>query len=97
VGGLINAEYAVLRSWCLSVDEPVRGSTPARAILGTLVTPTPKHWLISGVDSAINIKLSYFWTLCIYTLSLAGSFLLWLWALRFGSYSWLYWLEFLED
>jgi len=76
VGGLINAEYAVLRSWCLSVDEPVRAQLRRCVMYSSLVTPTPKHWLISGVDSAINIKLSYFWTLYIYTLSLAGSFLL---------------------
>ena len=40
----------VLRGKCLSVDEPIQGSTPALAILGSLTTLTPKHSLIiSGV------------------------------------------------
>ena len=49
--------YAVLRNWCLSVDEPVQGSTPALAILGSLVTPTPKHSLTRGAVSMIVIRL----------------------------------------
>ena len=41
---------AVLRGKCLSVDEPIQGSTPALAILGSLTTLTPKYSLtISGV------------------------------------------------
>ena len=41
---------AVLRGKCLSVDEPILGSTPALAILGSLTTLTPKYSLtISGV------------------------------------------------
>ena len=37
--------HAVLRGRCLSVDAPIQGATPALAILGSLVTPTPKHSL----------------------------------------------------
>jgi len=55
---LENKVPAVLRNWCFSVGEPILGSTPARAILGTLVTPTLKHSLISGVVSMINIGSS---------------------------------------
>ena len=40
--------HVVLRGQCLSVDEPIQGSTAALAILGSLVTPTPEvlveHW-----------------------------------------------------
>ena len=48
--------YAVLRGKCLSVDEPILGSTPALRIPASLVTPTPKYSLISGVafTSSIN-------------------------------------------
>ncbi len=35
--------HVVLRGKCLSVDEPIQGSTPALAILGSLITHTPKH------------------------------------------------------
>ena len=52
--------HAVLRNWCLSVDEPILGSTPALAILGSLITPTAKHSLISGVVSTICIGLICF-------------------------------------
>jgi len=34
---------------CLSVDEPILGSTPALAILGSLTTPTPKYSLTIAV------------------------------------------------
>ena len=37
---------AALRGKCLSVDEPIQGSTPALAIHGSLTTLTPKHSLI---------------------------------------------------
>ncbi len=50
---------AVLRSWCLSVDEPILGSTPALAILGSLITPTPKHSLIKGAVSRIDVGLAF--------------------------------------
>ena len=40
---LVRFIRAVLRRCCLSVDEPVRGSTPALAIHGSLVTATAKH------------------------------------------------------
>ena len=40
----------VLRGKCLSVDEPILGSTPVLAILGSLTTLSPKYSLtISGV------------------------------------------------
>ncbi len=42
----------------------------------SLVTPTPKHSLISGVVIKIDIRLVCFWRICIYTLSLVGSFFL---------------------
>jgi hypothetical protein len=51
------AVYAVLRGRCLSVDEPILGSTPALTIPGSLVTPTPKHSLINGVVITIDIRL----------------------------------------
>lgn len=43
---LVRFIRAVLRGCCLSVDETVRGSTPALAIHGSLVTATLKHALI---------------------------------------------------
>ena len=46
----------VLRGKCLSVDEPIQGSTPALAILGSLITPTPKCSLIIGVFGTIAVS-----------------------------------------
>ena len=48
----------VLRGKCLSVDEPIQGSTPALAILGSLTTPTPKYSLIIGVVGTIAVSVS---------------------------------------
>ncbi len=47
----------VLRGKCLSVDEPIQGSTPALAILGSLITPTPKCSLIIGVVGTIAVSV----------------------------------------
>ena len=53
----------MLRGKCLSVDEPVQSSTPALAILGSLVTPTPKHVLtlcrVCPVAVAVSRAESY--------------------------------------
>lgn len=45
------AVHAVLWGWCLSVDEHIQGSTPALAIHGSVITPTPKYTLIIGAFS----------------------------------------------
>ena len=56
--------HVVLRGKCLSVDEPIQGSTPALAILGSLTTLTPKYSLIicrvctiAAVVSCANLHL----------------------------------------
>ncbi len=40
--------HVVLRGKCISVDEPVQGSTPALVIPDSLTTPTPKYSLTIG-------------------------------------------------
>ena len=45
--------HVVLRGQCLSVDEPIQGSTPALVIHDSLVTPTPKYSLSIGVVGTI--------------------------------------------
>ena len=49
---------AALRGKCLSVDEPILGSTPALAILGSLTTLTPKYSLIICRVCTIAVSVS---------------------------------------
>ena len=49
---------AVLRGKCLSVDEPIQGSTTALAIPGSLTTLTPKHSLIISGVCTIAVSVS---------------------------------------
>ena len=48
----------VLRGKCLSVDEPIQGSTPALAIPGSLTTLTPKYSLIICRVCTIAVSVS---------------------------------------